>query len=299
MDPFKPRKAYNTSVRLLPVTWPSLRAYRTVLAALLLAVCGLAGCATSPTGRSQLRLFPSDQMAAMGLQAYRDVRAKTPVATDPALDSYVGCITNALARVVGPPQGGGQWQVTVFREDKTINAFALPGGHIGVYTGMLRVAADQGQLASVIGHEMGHVQAQHGNERVSNQFATQTGLQLVSLLAGGLGSPGSQQLMSLLGLGAQVGIILPFSRAQESEADALGLRYMASAGFDPHAAVRLWQRMMKEPGAKPPAFLSTHPSDQQRIANLEAQMAQVMPLYQQARAQGRQPDCHRSAAGAS
>ncbi|HET8702086.1 MAG TPA: M48 family metallopeptidase, partial [Nitrococcus sp.] len=175
------------------------------------------------------------------------------------------------------------------------NAFALPGGKIGVYSGLLKVAQTPGQLAAVIGHEVGHVVAGHADERLSTAFATQTGLNLLSLV---LGSEGvvSQQGMALLGLGAQVGIILPFSRTQESEADEIGEKLMAKAGFDPQQSIELWQNMSKAGGKQPPQFLSTHPSPSTRIADLRAHLPQAMQLYQQARLEGHNPDCQPPAA---
>jgi predicted Zn-dependent protease len=248
-------------------------------------------CATSPTGRHQLELFPSKQMAEMGDAAYEKIKQETPVSQDKAINHYVQCVVNALIAVVPSPPSGAQWEVTVFKEDQTVNAFALPGGKIGVYTGILKVAKNADQLAAVIGHELGHVIAEHGNARLSTQYATQTGLQLIQALAGATGSATGQQLMALLGVGAQVGIILPFSRAQESEADLLGLRYMAEAGFDPRQSIQLWQNMMQASGSAPPEFLSTHPSNQSRINNLEQHLPEAMKLYQQALAKNRQPKC--------
>ena len=258
----------------------------------LATACLLAACATTPTGRRQLTLFAPQEMARMGNAAYTKTLDNTPIDRDAALNRYVSCVSGHLTAVVPTPKGdSGRWRVTVFKEDKTINAFALPGGNIGVYTGLLKVAANQAQLAAVIGHEIGHVEAQHPNARISAQYATQTGLQLLSSLTGASGSASQQQIMSLLGMGAQVGILLPFSRAQESEADLLGLQYMARAGFDPRQAVDLWQRMMKSGGPKPPELLSTHPADRTRIAHLERNMPRAMEIYQQARARGRRPDC--------
>jgi predicted Zn-dependent protease len=248
-------------------------------------------CATSPTGRHQLELFPSKQMAEMGDAAYEKIKQETPVSQDQAINRYVQCVVDALTAVIPPPPSGAQWKVTVFKEDQTVNAFALPGGNIGVYTGILKAAKNADQLAAVIGHELGHVIAQHGNARLSTEYATQTGLQLIQALAGATGSATGQQLMALLGVGAQVGITLPFSRAQESEADLLGLRYMAEAGFDPRQSIQLWQNMMQASGSAPPEFLSTHPSNQSRIKNLEQHLPEAMKLYQQALAKNRQPKC--------
>lgn len=256
------------------------------------AVIWLAGCATSPTGRSQLRLIPADQMAQMGTKSFAQIKRQKPVSKDPQMTRFVGCVVNALTRVVGPPpRSGGQWHVVVFKADDTVNAFALPGGNVGVYSGIFKVAHNQAQLATVVGHEIGHVEAGHADERLSTAYATQTGMQLLAALSGANQGANSQRIMALMGLGAQVGIILPFSRAQESEADQLGLRYMAKAGFDPHQAIRLWQNMTKASRSQPPQFLSDHPSNENRISDLKKHLPQAQRYYQQARAAGRRPDC--------
>jgi predicted Zn-dependent protease len=155
---------------------------------------------------------------------------------------------------------------------------------------MLEVAQNQHQLAAVVAHEVAHVIARHSNERVSTNFVTQTGLQLAQVAAGG-NSPARQELFGLLGVGAQFGVLLPFGRAQESEADLVGLDYMARAGFDPRESVRLWENMAKVGGAKPPEFLSTHPSGDRRMRDLNARMRDAMSLSVQARSSGRNPDC--------
>ncbi len=263
----------------------------------LLSLSLLAACATSPTGRSQLEFFPPDQMAQMGNTAYEKIKQETPTSTNPEINRYVQCVAEAVTAAAPPPPNGARWAVTVFKEDQTVNAFALPGGNIGVYTGLLKVTQNPAQLAAVIGHEIGHVIAEHSNARLSTQYATQAGLQLVQALAGTAGSATEQQLMALLGLGAQVGIILPFSRAQESEADILGLRYMAQAGFDPRQSIELWQNMMQAGGPAPPEFLSTHPSDKSRIHSLQQHLPEAMKLYQQALAENRRPECHPPSGG--
>lgn len=265
----------------------------TILKNILITLIGLsllAACATTPTGRSQLELFPSKEMAQMGDTAYEEIKQETPISKDPAINHYVQCVVDALMAVVPSPPSGAQWKVTVFKEDQTVNAFALPGGNIGVYTGILKVAKNAAQLAAVIGHEIGHVIAEHGNARLSTQYATQTGIQLIQALTGTTGAT-EQALMALLGVGTQVGIILPFSRAQESEADLLGLRYMAEAGFDPHQSIQLWKNMTQAGGPSPPAFLSTHPSNKARINNLEQHLPTAIKLYQQALAKNQRPAC--------
>ncbi len=248
------------------------------LTALLLFTLFLAACATSPTGRNQLQLFSEDKIAAMGVQSYAQMKEKEPIDTSTTDNRYVKCVADAITQVTG-----GEWEVTVFKDDQ-VNAFALPGGKIGVYSGLLDVAKSDDQLAAVIGHEVGHVLAHHGNERISQQYATQGGLSVVSaFLSGGGGGVGSQAMMSALGLGAQVGILLPFSRTQESEADTIGLELMARAGFDPRQSVALWQNMAAASNGKEPAeFMSTHPSDNTRINNLQSHMTKAMQLYEQA-----------------
>ena len=246
-------------------------------------------CATSPTGRSQLRLFPDAEMAKMGATAYDQMKQEMKVSSDAAANAYVKCVARAVAAEVQGTYAGASWEVTLF-EEPTANAFALPGAKIGVHTGLLEVARNQSQLATVLGHEVAHVLAEHGNERVSTQFAAQAGLGFVDTLSGEP-SPMKTQLMGLLGLGVQVGAILPFSRAQEREADQLGLDLMARAGFEPRQSVRLWRNMASAGGGQPPEFLSTHPSHGTRIQDLEARMPGAVLLQTGARERGRNPNC--------
>jgi predicted Zn-dependent protease len=188
-----------------------------------------------------------------------------------------------VAKAVLTEMGGSKgWEVVTF-EDKAVNAFALPGGKIGVYTGLLKVAETQDQLAAVIGHEVAHVLAGHSAERVSEQMAAQLGTSAASAATGI--DP------QVFGIATDVFFLLPHSRTQESEADILGLDYMAKAGFDPRQAPVLWQNMRKAGGQKPPEMLSTHPSDETRIAILNNRLGVSMPLYEQARAAGKQPRC--------
>lgn len=252
-----------------------------------LLCCFLAACATSPTGRTQLRLFPDSQMATMGEAAYLDIKRETPASKDPKINAYVRCVARAITDQV---EGSARWEITVF-ESEQVNAFALPGGKIGVYTGLLDVARNQDQLATVLGHEVGHVIADHGNARVSAAFATSAGLELAAALAGAGQSPRKQELLALLGLGAQVGILLPYGRGQETEADILGLDLMARAGFDPRASVELWRGMARKGGAQPPEFLSTHPAHATRIETLQRHMPQAVERYRVARARGADPRC--------
>jgi predicted Zn-dependent protease len=261
--------------------------YRYLLISTVVAV--LAGCVTSPTGRSQLMMVSDSQMSQMGLSAYDDIRKQRKFVDAPRERAYATCVAKALNSVLPPPWNTQQWEVQIIGED-TANAFALPGGRIGVNQGMFKVATDQDQLAVVLGHELAHVVARHGAERVSDNLATQVAVAAGSAYAASRGDTAGYTAAAL-GLGAQVGILLPFSRTQESEADTLGQRYMAAAGFDPRAAVTLWQKMEQQGGSKPPAFLSTHPSSGQRAQELARQGQQLLPTYQQARASGHAPAC--------
>jgi predicted Zn-dependent protease len=250
----------------------------------------VAGCATSPLGRTQLQLFPEEQLEQMGAAAFDNIDEATPRIDDPRLTSYVTCVANHILAVL-PGVSRQNWEVAVFESDQQ-NAFALPGGKIGVYSGMTKLAESQDQLAAVIGHEVAHVIADHGNERISTSFAADTGLQLVSVLAAGSSSGDSQTLMSLLGLGTQVGVLLPFSRTQEEEADLLGLDYMASAGFEPSASIALWRKMQEAAGGNaPPEIMSTHPATGTRIQALQKRMPAAQELYRNAIAKNRRPDC--------
>lgn len=253
-------------------------------------VVGLA-CAKSPTGRPQLLLVSDAEMAQMGASAFQEVKASTPKTTNAPLTAYVRCVARAITADAAPDV---PWEVVVF-ESPDVNAFALPGGKIGVYTGLLDVTEDQDQLATVLAHEVAHVVARHGNARVSAALAANTGVTLTSAVIGS-SARGSREALGLLGLGAQIGVLLPYGRDQETEADVLGLRYMSDAGFDPAASVQLWRNMQEATGSGPPTFLSTHPSHEGRIEELSSRLPNAMARYQAARRAGRAPRCTRSGA---
>lgn len=257
-----------------------------LLPVLVLATALLAACATSPLGRQQFLLLPASEMDQMGASAFTQMKQQQTTVTGTSRSQYVTCVAHAITGVANT---GQTWDVTLFKDDQA-NAFALPGGKIGVYTGLLKVAKTQDQLAAVLGHEVGHVLARHANERMSLQYATQTGAQLIAAIAGG-DSGRKQTIMGLLGVGAQYGVTLPFSRKQEAEADLIGLQLMAKAGFDPRQSILLWENMSAAGGGQPPEFLSTHPSNASRISDLQAHMPQAQKLYQQAKASGRSPHC--------
>lgn len=260
----------------------------------ILAACALlpllAACATSPTGRNQLMLVSDSQIQQMGITSFNEMRKAGKFAKAPRERAYATCVADALIGVLPAPWNSNKWEVQII-DDDTPNAFALPGGRIGVNKGMFKIATDENQLAVVLGHELSHVVARHGAERVSDNMATQLGVTAASAYGATRGmDPNAMQ--ALLGVGSQVGILLPFSRAQESEADVMGQRVMAEAGFNPKAAVTLWQKMDKASGGSGNSFLSTHPSPGQRISRLDSGAAQLMPVYEKARRNGHKPSCH-------
>jgi predicted Zn-dependent protease len=255
---------------------------------LISAVFIITACAVSPTGRQQFAMMSPQQMDAMGEEAFAELKSKKSIADNRRINGYVACVAEAITATLENREN--TWEVVVF-EDKTPNAFALPGGKIGVHTGLLDVAKNQHQLATVIGHEIAHVLAGHGNERLSQQTAVQGGLSVAGSIYGDSGAISQQAMMKVLGLGAQVGFLLPFSRVHESEADVIGLDLMAQAGFDPRESVSLWRNMAQASQGQPMEFLSTHPSHGTRIQDLQANMGAAMNTYEAARSRGKTPNC--------
>ena len=261
--------------------------------ALVMAVglAGLAGCETNPyTGRSQLLMTSVDQEMQMGAQAYRQVKndpkmhqSQDPREVEPVRRVAARIIEAAKRSKYAEMANQFQWEVTVIKDDKTMNAFALPGGKIAVYTGIFPVAKTEAGLAAVLGHEVTHALARHGAERMSQGQLTNAALQVLGTAAGTAGGNAmlGQAAMAALGAGAQVGVLLPFSRKHESEADYIGILLAADAGYDPRESVHLWERMEQMSGGKGPAeFLSTHPGHETRIEQLKKWMPEAMAIYQ-------------------
>jgi predicted Zn-dependent protease len=255
-----------------------------VVAPLLAAGLLAAACQTVPlTGRQQIQLISEREETQMGFTAYQDILRKGKLATDAQRNDWVKRVGTRIAEATGKTDY--QWEFRLIEDDKQMNAFCLPGGKVAVYTGILPVAKDDAGLAVVIGHEVAHAIARHGGERLSQQLVAE-GITGAAALALGASNPERGQLYAgLLGMGATVGVLLPYSRLQESEADRLGMIYMAKAGYDPRAARDLWVRMAeagKDKG-KPPEILSSHPADATRIRQIEQWIPEAMQYYKPAR----------------
>ncbi len=244
---------------------------------LLTLVAVLAACATNPvTGRRSLQLVPENQMQALGLQAYKEVLAKSQVSNDARRTEIVRRVANRIAAVTNKDYN---WEVNLIDSNEA-NAFVLPGGKIVVYTGILPICENEAGLAFVLGHEVGHAIARHGGERISQSMVVEAGLTVADISLRSNSQRGL--IMAALGVGAQYGVMLPFSRDNESEADHMGIVYMAKAGYDPSEAPKLWQRMAARGGPQPPEFLSTHPSHATRIQQLNDLLPKALSLYEAA-----------------
>jgi metalloendopeptidase OMA1, mitochondrial len=234
---------------------------------------------TNEAGRVVRLSMSREQESALGLEAYREVLSSNPVIrTGPQFEMVRRCASR-LAGATGDWGKDFDWQVSVVNSDQ-VNAFCLPGGKIVVYTGILPVAENEAGLAVVMGHEMAHATLRHGSERVLQQQAANTIMTGVSVSTSDMDYGQRRMVLGALGAGAQYGFLLPFSRDHESEADSIGLRYMALAGYDPREAPRFWERMgQASSGKAPPEFASTHPSHETRIQRLNAELPAAIELY--------------------
>ena len=256
--------------------------YKLIVTALLAA--SLVGCQANPvSGRQQLVLVSEEQTQASSAQAYTqtlsEAQKKGKLSTDVALNNRVRRITDRLiaeAKLMYPPSRDWQWSVAVI-DDPTLNAWCMPGGKMAIYTGIVhKLKLTDDEIAQIMSHEIAHALLGHGRERMSRAIAMQGGMQIGSILAG--------RDLSVLAPVADIALTLPHSRTSESEADRYGIELAARAGYDPHAAVKLWEKMGAASGNGPPVFLSTHPSPTNRIQALNALVPQMMPLYEKARA---------------
>jgi len=249
----------------------------------------LVGCSTVPvTGRKSLNILPDSELLSMSLQQYNDVLKKSKLSNDPAKVHMVKRVGERIASATEQffKEKGMEseiknykWEFSLIEDDSVANAWCMPGGKVAVYTGILPITQNDTGLAVVMGHEISHAIAKHGNERMSQQLLAQLGA--VGLSAALSSNPGatSDIFMAAYGLGANVGVLLPYSRVQESEADQIGLILMAKAGYDPREAVPFWKRMNEKGGSRPPEFLSTHPAPETRIKEIEAEIPEAMKYY--------------------
>ncbi|MDX2186117.1 MAG: M48 family metallopeptidase [Opitutaceae bacterium] len=238
----------------------------------------LAGCYTVPETGRQALILPIFDDAALGAQAFTELKAQERVSTNAEDKARVDRVGRRIAAAVGDRMPGAQWEFVVFDDDATVNAFALPGGKVGVYTGLLRLAATDDELAFVMGHEIAHVTSRHGAQRMTGQMLAVAGG--VALDYGTQNQKNRELMLAAYGLGVTGGT-LAYSRFHENEADYIGLRFVAHAGYDPRASVTFWKKMRdKAGGSRVPEFLSTHPSDEHRIANLEREIPNVLAIYE-------------------
>ncbi|MDX2234857.1 MAG: M48 family metallopeptidase [Hyphomonadaceae bacterium] len=245
---------------------------RDVILGLASGALMLAGCETNAvTGRSQfIGLAPGEQqLAAMALDSWAKQKQDTPISRDPALNAQLQRVGRRISAASGLTNV--QWEFVVFDKDDK-NAFVLPGGKVGFYRGLMQLAQNDAQIAAVMGHEVGHVQARHAAERYSQQVGSS--LAMAGAQVALASSQNANAYMAAIGLGAQVGILLPYSRLQETEADRVGVDNMHRAGYDVREAVKFWELMAGEGGSRGPTILSTHPSPQGRMAELRAYIAQ-------------------------
>ena len=231
------------------------------------------------TGRVARVALSSEQEEALGVQSYREVIAQSEVVTSGAEYEQVYRVAQRLARATGEAGAGFDWQVSVIRSDQA-NAFCLPGGKIAVYTGILRYTQTDAGLAAVMGHEMAHAIARHGSQRLLQNNLTQTLMMGASLSFTEMDWNQRRMVLAALGAGAQFGVLLPFSRKHETEADELGLLYMARAGYDPREAIGFWERMAEASGQQPPEFASTHPAHGTRIEQLRQLLPKAQAEYE-------------------
>lgn len=253
---------------------------KTILPVFLLAL--LTACATvTETGRRQLLLVSDSDVAPMALSEFQKLKQTTPISKDAKATAMLQRVGQNIAKVATLPNA--QWEFVLFDEPKTANAFCLPGGKVGVYTGILPITKDEAGLATVIGHEVAHAAAKHGQERMSEALATQLGGQVFGMALKNQSAQTQNLFQGMYGLTSQVGWTLPHSRDQESEADRIGLRYMARAGYDPRLAVGFWQRFAEfnqKSGNQQWEFLSTHPLNETRIKQIEGWMPEALAEYQ-------------------
>lgn len=258
----------------------------------LCALVSFSGCSTVPIiGRQQLSLIPASQLSMMSRESFTQLLKESKLSEDQEKVAMVERVGERIARATeqflwdtnqGHRVRDFDWEFKLFDDKDNINAFAMPGGKVGVYSGIFKVAGDEAGLAAVVGHEIAHVIANHGGERMSQYLLVSLGGLSLDMALKKKNAETRQWWLVAYGLGSTVGYVLPYSRLQEREADRIGLILMAMAGYDPHAAVGLWERMNAESKTRMPQFLSTHPAPESRIADIKARIPEAMGYYQKA-----------------
>jgi metalloendopeptidase OMA1, mitochondrial len=258
----------------------TMRRFFVLAISLVLIGLMIVSCYTNPqTGRKELVLFTPAEEAQLGLSAFSDLKKSTPISSDAAQNDLVRRVGGRISQVATLPNA--QWEFVVF-QDQTANAFCLPGGKVGVYSGILPITSNEVGLATVIGHEVSHAVARHGGERMSHELLIEMGGMGLQLALQKQPQQTIALAMTAYGVGTNLGHTLPHSRAQELEADYMGLLLMAKAGYDPHEAITFWQRFstyIDQHGGEPPEFLSTHPLDAKRISELQKHLPEALAIY--------------------
>ncbi len=251
---------------------------RPSLILLVLALILLSACQTAPvTGRSQLILIPESMEIELGLTSYKETLKKAKLSEDKEVIDMVNRVGERIAAVAD--RKDYKWEFNVIQDDKVVNAFALPGGKVAVYTGILKYTENEAGLAAVMGHEVAHALIRHGGERISAGILAQLGMVGLSVAVKNKDPVAISAINQAYGIGVNVGVLLPFGRSQELEADRVGLVLMARAGYDPNEAVAFWGRMMKAKDKAPPEFLSTHPATDRRVKELKQWIPEAMKYY--------------------
>lgn len=257
---------------------------------IIISISMLGACSTNQAGRSQLTIKSDKALEQEGAKMFAGIRANMPMVQDRATIDYVACVANAIVGVLEGKDAAMYWELAII-DQPVINAFVLPGGKMAVYVGLLPVAVNQHQVAAVLGHEVAHVTLNHTNERASQKAVAGVGVDIAAVILGGGYANQTNAAQQALGTGAMLGILNPFSRGQESEADIIGLHYMAKAGFDPRQSIDLWQNMNEKNKTQIPEFMSTHPSGETRIEQLVAALPEALAYYNDAKLQGKEPNC--------
>lgn len=249
-----------------------MRQYKNIL---FITIIAIVGCVTTPVSdRSALILVPFSQELSLGAQSYNEILSKEKISQNSRLNQMIQRVGKRLAAVSDMPEL--DWEFKVIESNQQ-NAFALPGGKVAFYTGIMQICKNEAGVATVMGHEIAHAIARHGAQRMTQQMLITGALSIASISMSD--SKNKSLILGAFGLGANYGLTLPFSRSNESEADEIGITYMAKAGYDPNESIKFWTRFQNSKGDQPPEFMSTHPSDETRIQRLTELLPNALKVY--------------------